>query len=215
MSEPQASMIRALAVTVSNRAAAGVYEDRSGPVLASLLGAAGCAVDGPVVVADGAPVEAALRDAVGAGYDLVVTTGGTGLTPLDLTPEMTRRVLEREIPGIAEALRATGTAAGVPAAILSRGVAGVAGRTLIVNLPGSTGGVRDGMAVLASVLEHAVSQIHGGDHVRASAEQLPVPAWRQRQDQGMMEPWDVCVAGRSPSPSLICSESRSNCARSG
>ena len=208
-------MIRALAVTVSNRAAAGVYEDRSGPVLASLLGAAGCAVDGPVVVADGAPVEAALRDAVGAGYDLVVTTGGTGLTPLDLTPEMTRRVLEREIPGIAEALRATGTAAGVPAAILSRGVAGVAGRTLIVNLPGSTGGVRDGMAVLASVLEHAVSQIHGGDHVRASAEQLPVPAWRQRQDQGMMEPWDVCVAGRSPSPSRICSGSRSNCARSG
>jgi molybdenum cofactor synthesis domain-containing protein len=200
-------MIRALAVTVSNRAAAGVYEDRSGPVLASLLRAAGCSVDGPVVVADGAPVEEVLRDAVFRSYDVVVTTGGTGLTPLDLTPEMTRRVLEREIPGIAEALRATGAAAGVPAAILSR--------TLIVNLPGSTGGVRDGMAVLASVLEHAVSQIHGGDHVRASAEQLPVPAWRQPQDQGMMEPWDVCVAGRSPSPSLICSESRSNCARSG
>ena len=179
VSEPQASVIRALAVTVSNRAAAGVYEDRSGPVLASLLGAAGCAVDGPVVVADGAPVEAALRSAVAASaYDVVVTTGGTGLTPLDLTPEMTRRVLEREIPGIAEALRAAGAAAGVPAAILSRGVAGVAGRTLIVNLPGSTGGVRDGMAVLASVLEHAVSQIHGGDHVRASAEQLPAPAWR-------------------------------------
>lgn len=179
VSEPQASVIRALAVTVSNRAAAGVYEDRSGPVLASLLGAAGCAVDGPVVVvADGAPVEAALRDAVAAGYDVVVTTGGTGLTPLDLTPEMTRRVLDREIPGIPEALRAAGAAAGVPAAILSRGVAGVAGRTLIVNLPGSTGGVRDGMAVLASVLAHAVSQIHGGDHVRASAEQLPAPAWR-------------------------------------
>jgi molybdenum cofactor synthesis domain-containing protein len=207
--------MRALAVTVSNRAAAGVYEDRSGPVLASLLGAAGCAVDGPVVVADGAPVEAALRDAVAAAYDVVVTTGGTGLTPLDLTPEMTRLVLDREIPGIAEALRATGAAAGVPAAILSRGVAGVAGRTLIVNLPGSTGGVRDGMAVLASVLEHAVSQIHGGDHVRASAEQLPPPAWRQREDQGMMGLWDACVAGRSPLPSLICSGSRSNCGRSG
>jgi molybdenum cofactor synthesis domain-containing protein len=160
--------MRALAVTVSNRAAAGVYEDRSGPVLAGLLRAAGCSVDGPVVVPDGAAVETTLRDAVASGYDLVVTTGGTGLTPLDLTPEMTRRVIEREIPGIAEALRAAGAAAGVPAAILSRGVAGVAGRTLVVNLPGSTGGVRDGMAVLVPVLEHAVAQIHGGDHVRAA-----------------------------------------------
>jgi molybdenum cofactor synthesis domain-containing protein len=192
--------MRALAVTVSNRAAAGIYEDRSGPVLAELLRAAGCAVDGPLVVADGEPVEAALREAVSAAYDVVVTTGGTGLTPLDLTPEMTRRVVEREIPGIAEALRAAGAAAGVPAAILSRGVAGVAGRTLVVNLPGSTGGVRDGMAVLAPVLGHAVSQIQGGDHVRADsgAERLPAPAWRQPPDQGMMESWDVCVAGRSP-----------------
>jgi molybdenum cofactor synthesis domain-containing protein len=161
-------VIRALAVTVSNRAAAGIYEDRSGPVLAELLRSAGCSVvDGPLVVADGEPVAAALRDAVTAGYDVVVTTGGTGLTPADLTPEMTRRVLEREIPGIAEALRSAGAAAGVPAAILSRGVAGVAKQTLIVNLPGSAGGVRDGMAVLAPVLGHAVSQIHGGDHVRA------------------------------------------------
>ena len=168
-------VIRALAVTVSNRAAAGVYEDRSGPVLASLLGAAGCSVDGPVVVADGAPVEAVLRGAVASGLDVVVTTGGTGLTPLDLTPEMTRRVLDREIPGIAEALRAAGAAAGVPAAILSRGVAGVAGRTLIVNLPGSTGGVRDGMAVLGPVLAHAVAQINGGDHARTAsgAQRLP------------------------------------------
>jgi molybdenum cofactor synthesis domain-containing protein len=144
-----------------------VYEDRSGPVLADLLRSAGCAVDGPVVVPDGDLVEVALRDAVASGYDLVVTTGGTGLTPQDLTPEMTRRVIEREIPGIAEALRAAGAAAGVPSAILSRGVAGVAGRTLVVNLPGSTGGVRDGMTVLASVLDHAVAQINGGDHVRA------------------------------------------------
>ena len=159
--------MKALAVTVSNRAAAGIYEDRSGPVLARLLAEAGCTVDGPLVVPDGEPVEAALRDAVTAGYDVVVTTGGTGLTPGDLTPEMTRRVVDREIPGIAEALRAAGAAAGVPAAILSRGVAGVAGRTLVVNLPGSTGGVRDGMALLGLVLEHAVSQINGGDHVRA------------------------------------------------
>ncbi len=170
------TVIRALAVTVSNRAAAGVYEDRSGPVLADLLRTAGCAVvDGPLVVPDGDPVEAALRDALAAGYDVVVTTGGTGLTPADLTPEMTRRVIEREIPGIAEALRSAGAAAGVPAAILSRGVAGVAGRTLIVNLPGSTGGVRDGMAVLAPVLAHAVAQINGGDHARAGygAQRLP------------------------------------------
>jgi len=164
------TVIRALAVTVSNRAAAGIYEDRSGPVLAELLRSAGCAVDGPLVIPDGDAVAAALRDAVVAGYDVVVTSGGTGLTPADLTPEMTRRVLDREIPGIAEALRAAGAAAGVPAAILSRGLAGVAGRTLIVNLPGSTGGVRDGMAVLAPVLEHAVAQINGGDHVRAESD---------------------------------------------
>ena len=164
------TLIRALVVTASNRAAAGVYGDKSGPVLAELLASAGCAVDGPLVIPDGDPVEAALRDALDAGYDVVVTTGGTGLTPGDLTPEMTRRVLEREIPGIAEALRSAGAAAGVPSAILSRGVAGVAGRTLIVNLPGSTGGVRDGMAVLAPVLGHAVAQINGGDHVRTDSD---------------------------------------------
>jgi len=166
-------VMRALAVTVANRASAGVYEDRSGPVLVELLRAAGCTtVDGPVVVADGEPVEAVLRSAIGE-YDVVVTTGGTGLTPGDLTPEMTRRVLEREIPGIAEALRSAGAAAGVPSAILSRGLAGTAGRTLIVNLPGSTGGVRDGVAVLAPVLGHAISQINGGDHVRANSGTKP------------------------------------------
>jgi molybdenum cofactor synthesis domain-containing protein len=159
-------MIRALALTVSNRAAAGVYEDRSGPVLAELLRETGCQVDGPVVVPDGSPVEQALREAVEAGYDVVVSTGGTGVTPADLTPEMTRLVLDREIPGIAEAIRAAGVAAGVPAAALSRGVAGLAGTTLIVNLPGSTGGVRDGMAVLSGLLAHAVDQVHGGDHPR-------------------------------------------------
>ena len=101
-------MIRALAITVSNRASAGVYEDKSGPVLAGLLATAGCAVDGPVVVPDGEPVEAALRDAIAAGYQVVVTTGGTGLTPGDRTPEMTRNVIDREIPGIAESIRAAG-----------------------------------------------------------------------------------------------------------
>ena len=163
------TVIRALAITASNRAAAGVYEDRSGPVLVALLEAAGCSVDGPVVVPDGEPVEAALRSALADGYDVVVTTGGTGLTPGDLTPEMTRRVIEREVPGIAEALRAAGAAAGVPSAVLSRGLAGIASRTLIVNLPGSSGGVRDGMDVLRPILAHAVDQIRGGDHVRADA----------------------------------------------
>jgi molybdenum cofactor synthesis domain-containing protein len=160
-------VIRALAITVSNRAAAGIYEDRSGPVLADLLRTAGCEVDGPRVVADGDPVEAALRDAVQAGYDVVVTTGGTGLTPTDLTPEMTRKVLDREVPGIADAIRQEGAAAGVPSAVLSRGLSGLAGQTLIVNLPGSTGGVRDGMAVLSRVLTHAVDQARGGDHPRS------------------------------------------------
>ena len=119
-------MIRALAITISNRAAAGVYADRSGPVLAGLLREAGCTVAGPVVIPDGDAVEVALRDAVAAGYDVVVTTGGTGLTPGDVTPEMTRKVIDREIPGVAEAIRAAGAAAGVPAAMLSRGLAGLA-----------------------------------------------------------------------------------------
>lgn len=160
-------MIRALAITVSNRASAGVYADRSGPILVELLEAAGCETDGPQVIPDGDAVEKALTDAVAAGYDVVVTTGGTGLTPTDLTPEMTRKVLEREVPGIADAIRWEGEAAGVPDAILSRGVAGLAGQTLIVNMPGSTGGVRDGMAALSRVLAHAVDQARGGDHPRS------------------------------------------------
>ena len=160
-------MRRALVVTVSTRAAAGVWDDRSGPVLREGLEAMGLEVDGPLVVADGDPVETALRDAVAAGYDLVATTGGTGLTPTDLTPEMTARVVEREIPGVAEAIRAAGVAKGVPTAVLSRGIAGQAGRTLVLNLPGSTGGVRDALEVLAAVVPHALDQIPGSDHTRA------------------------------------------------
>ena len=154
---------RALALTASNRASAGVYADKGGPLLVEGLTAMGFAAEGPTVVPDGEPVEKALRAAVEAGYAVVLTTGGTGISPTDRTPEMTRRVLDYEIPGIPEAIRAEGVAK-VPTAALSRGTAGVAGRTLVVNLPGSTGGVRDGLAVLARLLPHAVDQIHGGDH---------------------------------------------------
>lgn len=156
--------MKALVVTVSNRAAAGVYSDLSGPLLVTGLADLGLEVDGPKVVPDGDEVERALRSGVAASYDLVVTTGGTGLTPLDLTPEMTRRVIDREIPGLAESLRSYGVGHGVPTAALSRGITGLAGRTLVVNLPGSAGGVRDGLAVLGPVLIHALEQIHGGDH---------------------------------------------------
>ncbi len=158
---------RAAVLTVSDRSARGERPDTGGPLLASLLRELGLEVAEPSVVPDEVPaVQAALREAA-AAYDLVVTTGGTGLSPRDVTPEATRPLLDREVPGIAEALRQRGAAA-VPAAVLSRGLVGAIGTTLVVNLPGSTGGVKDGVAVLAPILDHALAQLRGGgDHTPA------------------------------------------------
>jgi molybdenum cofactor synthesis domain-containing protein len=160
----RADGLRATVVAASNRAAAGVYEDTTGPLIVEALTELGFDVTGPVVVPDGEPVAEAIRTALAGGARAVLTTGGTGLTPTDLTPEMTRPLLDREVPGIAEAIRAYGAAQGVPTAALSRGLAGIAGDALVVNLPGSRGGVKDGLAVVVPLLVHAVQQITGSDH---------------------------------------------------
>lgn len=158
--------MRTAVLTISSSAAAAGAEDVSGPRLAELAAGAGCDVGVQEVLADDrAAIGERLRDLVAAGYDLVFTTGGTGLTADDHTPEATRDVVERDAPGIAEAMRAESLRR-TPAGMLSRGVSGVAGRTLIVNFPGSPKAIDELFPVLAPVLEHAVGQLgrKGGRH---------------------------------------------------
>lgn len=162
-------MARSRVITVSDRSAAGTREDRSGPVLAEAIAAAGHEVT-VVVVPDGEDsVCRAIRAAVADGVRLVVTTGGTGVGPRDRTPEGTRAVLDRELPGVAELLRARGARASDHAA-LSRGVAGVVDRTdtrpgtVVVNLPGSPKAAAEGAAVLLPLVDHVLDQLDGGDH---------------------------------------------------
>jgi molybdenum cofactor synthesis domain-containing protein len=159
----------AAVVVASNRAADGVYTDETGPLIVDALRSWGFTAEAAVVVHDGDPVAEAIAAALAAGVAVVLTTGGTGINPTDRTPEATRPLLDRELPGVAEAMRAQGVAAGVPTAVLSRGLAGVAGDALVVNLPGSRGGVKDGLTVLAGIVPHAVDQLRGGDHPRSAS----------------------------------------------
>jgi molybdenum cofactor synthesis domain-containing protein len=152
-------------IVASNRAASGVYADNTGPVIVEWLSGRSFDVPAPIVVPDGEPVGKALRGCLNDDVDVIITTGGTGISPTDRTPDETAAVLEHQLPGLAEAIRGAGLPK-VPTAVLSRGLAGVAGRTLVVNLPGSRGGVKDGLGVLDGVLEHAVDQLSGGDHSR-------------------------------------------------
>ncbi len=156
-------------IIASTRASDGTYEDRTGPQLVAGLTSWGYAVTGPLVVPDGPAVGAAIAAALTCTPAIVITSGGTGVSPTDVTPEQTAPLLQRRIDGIPELLRAVGVANGQPLSVISRGLAGVAGRTLVVNLPGSRGGVRDALTVLEPILRHVVDQLRGLDHAPADA----------------------------------------------
>ena len=160
MEQPQGSAGRALVVVVDDRQARGVAEAHSGALVTELLTEAGFVVDGVVVVsADEVEIRNALNTAVIGGVDLVVSVGGTGVSPRDVTPEATIALLDRELLGIAEALRTSGLAAGSTDAGLSRGLAGISGSTLVVNLAGSRAAVRDGMATLGPMAAHVIAEL--------------------------------------------------------
>lgn len=158
--------LHAAVITVSDRSAHGEREDAHGPIIVEALEAAGMDVT-PMLVADGEmSVESAVRGAIATGARVIITTGGTGIAPRDLTPEGTRPVIAKELPGIAEQIRARGAHA-APAASLSRGLAGITtgpAPSFVVNLPGSRGGVEDGLAVVLPLLPHLLAQLEGGDH---------------------------------------------------
>jgi molybdenum cofactor synthesis domain-containing protein len=160
MEHPTGLVGRALIVVVDDRTAHGDEEDHSGPLVTELLAEAGFVVDGVVVVsADEIEIRNALNTAVIGGVDLVVSVGGTGVSPRDVTPEATLAILDRELLGISEALRASGLSAGVPDAGLSRGLAGISGSTLVVNIAGSRAAVRDGMATLNPLATHVIGEL--------------------------------------------------------
>jgi molybdenum cofactor synthesis domain-containing protein len=152
-------------IIASTRASAGVYEDRTGPVIVDWLTERGYDVTPPVVVPDGVAVSRALFAAIGEKVDAILTSGGTGISPTDRTADATADIVDYQIPGLADAIRRSGLPH-VPTSVLSRGVCGVRDGTLIINLPGSSGGVKDGLGVLADVLDHALDQLSGRDHTR-------------------------------------------------
>jgi molybdenum cofactor synthesis domain-containing protein len=155
---------RALVVIVDDRLAHREVQDETGPLVAELLGEAGFVVDASVAVSgEAVEIRSALNTAVIGGVDLVVTVGGTGVSPRDVTPDATAGVLDRPIPGIAEALRASGLAAGAVDAGLSRGLVGISGSTLVVNLASSRAAVRDGMATLTPLVTHVIEELSALD----------------------------------------------------